>query len=163
MTAHEYLSLYLALEKDIERWERTRAKLYRLDSEEYLDGVTRATSVLSPAPGSSSVQDKIAAAVSRKCDHDSGWDIANVNAKISGAKDKMLEVASTIDAVPYNICRQVLDLRYLQGESINGIADSVTDQPSASTVRRWIKQGLSWIVAPEVDGISMHVNQNGTF
>jgi hypothetical protein len=162
MTAHEYLSLYLALEKDIQRWERTKIKLQALDSEEYLDGVLRATANYSGLPGSSSVQDKIGAAVSRKCDHDSGRDMADLNSKIEKAKDKMIEIASSIDEVPYNMCRQVLDLRYLQGMSMNGISEETTDNPSTDTIRRWIKQGLSWISASEVDGVSMYRKKEGS-
>lgn len=161
MTAHEYLSLYLALEQDIKRWERTKLKLRSLDSEEYLDGALRVTPGYNGLPGGGSVQDKIGSAVSRKCDHDAGRDIAALVTKIVDAKKKMVEIDSAIDAVPYNLCRQVLDMRYLQGLSLSKISEKTTDTPSTDTIRRWIKQGLSWIAAPEVDGISMYAKKEG--
>jgi len=146
MTPHEYLSLYLALEHDIGRWERAKIKLYKLNSDDYLDGVLRATASYDSIPVKSSVQDKIGGAVSRKCDHDSGWDIAHLNTKILTAKKTMVGIVSSIDAVPSNDARQALDLRYLQGQRQKEIA--ATMDISESTVRRLLNQGLSWILFP---------------
>ena len=148
MDAREYLSQYLSLERDIKRWERIKARLLALDSEEYLDGVMRITANYGGIPGKSSGQDKIGAAVARKCDLDSGRDIAELNAKIDAAKTKMLEVAESIDAVPYSDEREALDMKYLQGLFIQEAADKM--KCSCKTVRRLIQQGVEWIVCPDL-------------
>jgi hypothetical protein len=151
MTAHEYLSLYLALEKDIERWGRVMEKLRRLNSEEYLEPALRVTASYSGMPGRSSEQDKTAAAVARKADHDSGSDLMELKKKVDEAKAKMLEIVDTIDVVPINIGRQVLGLKYLQGFSMLEIADKVNPPVSVDTVRRIINESLRWV--SEIKGL----------
>jgi hypothetical protein len=142
MTAHEYLSLYLALDKDIERWRREIKKCMDIT---VCDSPFSVTAAYSDMPRGGSGGDRMATFIAKHVDNDMRR-VEFLQESIQGAKEKQLKIVSAIDAVPINLARQVLDLRYLQGYSLQEIADQMRPIASVDTVRRRINEGLNWVV-----------------
>jgi len=148
MTAHEYLSQYLALQADIERWKRVSVDVARAD-DAYLAGA-RLTASYSDMPRSGQSADLVAIVGSYFAQ--SGINHERICAKkIVEAREAQMKIVHAIDAVPINLARQILDLKYLQGYTLQEIADTIKPSVSVSTVRRLVGQGLSWIVFPEIE------------
>lgn len=148
MTAHEYLSLYIALQADIERWKRTIDDVARPD-DAYLAGA-RLTASYSGMPPSGQSTDLVAIVGGYLAQSSINHERICAK-KITEARETQMKIIQVIDAVPINLARQVLDLKYLQGHTLQEIADTMKPSVSVSTVRRLVDQGLSWVVFPEME------------
>ena len=144
MTAHEYLSMYLALDSDIDRWRREIKKRFDVTTK---DSPFSIISNISDMPKSRPNGDRMASFIARHVDADMRG-VGLLEEKIREAKEKQLAIIQAVDAVPINLARQVLDFRYLQGVSVQDIADKM--ESSEKTVRRLIVKGQSWIVFEEL-------------
>ena len=147
MTAHEYLSQYLALDCDVARWRREIKKARSVG--QWKDAPLP---ISNPGgrggPSAQTLGDLMSAIIIQKVD----GDIRRVRAledRVEAALERQLRIVHAIDAVPSNVSRRMLDMRYLQGMRNEDIAEAM--QVSVSTVRRFLTQGLSWVVDDEVN------------
>jgi DNA-directed RNA polymerase specialized sigma24 family protein len=148
MDAHEYLSLYLALNRDIERWRRLREKTLEFNPTDTrgLEPLLRGTANYSGMPPAHTQHDRMAEVVGDKVDRELQRHRRHYDENIDHALARQIAVAEAIDCVPVSACRQLLDLKYLQGLTLDDICD--TARVSKNTARKYIKQGLQCIVVP---------------
>ena len=144
MTAHEYLSKYLELDKDIERWQRAIRKF--LGVSDWIDSPLPITASYSGMPPTPSPQDRMAEIMSRKVDSDMRR-VRTFEGYIEKAKVTQMQILAAIDSEGIAAYRQVLDLRYIQGKSIDETAEEI--ERSSVTTRKICNRALARVKVPE--------------
>ncbi|MCL2494798.1 MAG: hypothetical protein FWE98_03985 [Oscillospiraceae bacterium] len=146
MAAHDYLSQYLALQSDIERWKRVAKTLAGDEYEAWIvSNGARLITNYSDMPRSKQGIDHVASAATVLAQKDYDRE-KYTRENIQNARAVQLQILQAIDAVPVGQVRQVLDLKYLQGQSMQIIADNM--ECSVKTVQRIASKGLSLIEVP---------------